>query len=656
MDHEDARRIASLALDEPLSQAQERELAMHLISCAECKTYYDDLARARSAFRRVRPSTVRSEVLDTTVWRATTVLAGDADPGSVRDGEPLELQQNDEDTGPMVAVGEPEPPVPPPHDTEPVLIEPPAEQEPEPAEAAQEGSPEPEPEPESEPTQDIPAASRETSVVLVNTGIAPPEPATEEVYEVQSPADQPPIAPDHEPIGRERQGAGPWIAAILVTALVAGLAGFLFVRGPQLFEGAPADLPPAQQIQSRVGAAFDDLRSLKASYSITRLNLYRLRREDDRLVYSFSNGTLTGRAVYEDPDRSRDEWALEVGGRQLDRQQVARTPEETRTLIGEGEEARMLVLANPPLGPPDGPLATHLGSLEYAVGSAVRLLVDARDVRVIERAELDEREVYRIAFTVAPTAFTRADRIEMLIDPVTSFPVQIRRSIERADAGVLGPSELLDEDAIDQAFGDRDRITTETVEVAGVVINDVVLPGEFALDAPSGAEVETQDAAFAEVTLAELDEETPFAPLLPTNLPQGFRERAFQVYTGEERAWGPEDTYPAPEGIVQIAYSDGKSTIVVSQRRIADGAFELTESPLAGVGLPLTTAEEVRGGRRFVYAISPEVPPHVYGFVDDVFVMVSGYVPRDDLLRIAGSLSDQDRTADVEESPEPDTE
>jgi hypothetical protein len=112
---------------------------------------------------------------------------------------------------------------------------------------------------------------------------------------------------------------------------------------------------------------------------------------------------------------------------------------------------------------------------------------------------------------------------------------------------------------------------------------------------------------------------------------------------------------------------------VVSQRRVVRGPVSIRCevpdaeerqpcSPLSiGTGLPIITETEVRGGNEFTYGISPEVPPHVYGWIGDIFVMAVGYAPKEDLVRFAASLSQgvpeptgQGPTTSPQASPDPD--
>ena len=660
-DHADARRLASAAVEGALSASDERELALHIVRCTDCKSFYDGIVKATQALRRAAPDEPGAEVVDAAVQRATTVLRGDADPGTLAreaveappplipsppDPPPQGLGQEpaseeaaltdvDRDTRPFLPpIGPPATPSSPPRlDELPDDLSPPANLERSPTELPRE-----EPSPAEEPTAPEPEPDPEPHVAEPERiGVGPPSTTTEE-----PPPPEPP---------RERRSSTPRaprgvLLAITATVLVAILALIVVTRRPG--GGGTRDLPAADDLQEAVASAFDDLQSFKASFSLSRLSLYRVSRGEDNEVFSFSNGDHSGRIVFEGPDLMREEVTLTVPEAPEQRWTTVRKTEDVRTLTQPAEgNASLEVVANYPLGPPDGPLQHDLGILESALGSATRLIVDAADLQVVERTSFNERDAYLVRFSVAPDGFTRADRVEATIDVATSIPLRVRRSIARGDAGVLGPQELLTDQTLDAAFGERDRLTTELVELSNLVVDDVVLPGEFVLDVPDGVEADDRNGGYERVSRAELEDETPFGPLLPTVLPQGFREDAFALFTGEPAPWGPADSYATPSAVMQISYTDGKTTIVVALRRMPDGPFEIDGSPLAG-GLPVTTRSLVRGGRPLSYGVAPDVPPHVFGFVGDVFVLVSGDVPEDDLLRVAASVG-----TDAATSPQP---
>jgi hypothetical protein len=434
--------------------------------------------------------------------------------------------------------------------------------------------------------------------------------------------------------------AGRWLLAIAVTVVLAVLAGLLIFRGPDLFGGG-GDAPSAAEVKSGIQQQFEDLDTMKTSFNIQRLGLYRIRNEDDSVQYTFSNGRYVGRFVYDRAEGYRQEFTLEAQvqdrNQQISQAEVLQKPDETRSVVGASESATVNVEKRPPLGPPDGQLRPQLGLLEDAVGSVVSLIAAADDLEVLGVEKLDDRDVYKVQFPVEATEQTRADRIEALLD--THFvPVSIKRSISREKAQVLGPETAVTDEVLDTAFADNERITTEVVELDNVIISDLVLPGDLVLDIPAGAKTQESDFAYARMSRTDAASKLDFKPLFPRELSSGMEEQQVAVYTGEPRAWGPNGAYPKPKTVLNATYFDGRTTIAVSERNVP--SFNPTGSPLQGGGLPITVRAVNRAEKRFFYGTSPEVPPHVYGFLGGVFVVVSGYASEDALLDVIASLGE----------------
>jgi hypothetical protein len=726
LDHDGARRIMAAGVEGRLETAEERDLALHLVGCPECKRLYEGLQQAHPALAAIGVGTPPSSAVDAAVRRATTVLRGDADPGPLSPAGAVPTGERprtdwEKETGPLLAedavepreepkaqpteqplveasiAESPPPPVTKP--TEPQRPEPPGEPAPPPKptpppqervlttlpfvteeEPAAPKPPPPEPPPPSRPpsppSPEPPTPTRPPSppVREIELPILPPRAADTPVRPTEPPVHAtvplspaptrvssstvgPPVSyPDEvealldedyarEPMGlpgrptREDRdvGPGPWLAAIAVTIALAVLAAVLITRGGGIF-GGKGDLPSAEEASSRMQRVFTDMKSLKTSFSIRRLSLYRVGGQPASLAYSFANGLYTGRIVYDRAEGYRQEVSLDVSDREVDKAKIVQTDAETKSIVGSSNE--LFDEKRPPLGPPDGQLRLKLGVLEQSVGAAVNMMLDADDVQVVGRTEQDGHELYQLIADVEANELTRADRIEIFLDARNFFPTIVRRTLARADAGVLGPPDVLTDDAISTAYGDRGRITTELVQLDNVVLDDIVLPGELVLDAPAGAQTKASDSGYERVARNQAAEKLPFKPLYPRTLPEGFKEQAVAVYTGEKHPWGPGGRYPAPDGVLHASYFDGLRTIVVTERNIPTGPFTLDASPLQGSGLPVTVRSFDRAAKRFFYGVSPETPPHAYGFLGNVFVMVVGYAPATDLIDVLASLGE----------------
>ncbi len=229
----------------------------------------------------------------------------------------------------------------------------------------------------------------------------------------------------------------------------------------------------------------------------------------------------------------------------------------------------------------------------------------------------------------------------------------VKRSISRDNAQVLGPSSALTSDVLDRAFGKNTRVTTEVTELSDIVKDDIILPGDFTLNAPSGLKPQQSDGNFEQVTQAELATKVYFKPLFPTRLSSDFQQEQLAVYRGKPGGWGPGNALPAPKNIFQESYFNGATTIVITERQMS-APFNISGSPLQAE-LPITVRTVQRGANTFYYAVSPELPPHAFGFVGNTFVMATGYAPQAELIKVLAGLQEQQVQvpAPVDISPSP---
>lgn len=684
IDHDGAKGLMAQAMDKTLGADEERELALHLVSCAECKSLYESLQKADPALSAVNVGTPSAESVDAAVQRAVTVLRGEADPGpmglseepprlpDLPDSPTIKIDTSRSDESTVLA-----PPVltPPARggETGPLSTTPEAHVRPIETEVPQEAP--------AEAVEQVPAADEDAGFteapLLEPFDQEPetepePEPVRPEVVRIEAAPETvdgplPPVTPERVQIGprsdvdalldedraryevtyepahyeddddRDRMGPGPWLIAIAVTVALAVLAGILITRGEGLFGGS-SDLPSATEVKGRVSRALADMKSLKTSFEIQRLGLYRVGRADNKITYSFSNGRYAGSIDYDRAEGHRQDFTLTVGNEQVQRAEIVQKTDETRSVIGSGNDAALRIESNPPLGPPDGALRPALGLLEDSVGGAARLISESEDLKVVGTSEHDGRQTFDIVGTVRPSELSRADKIEAAVDAEHFLPLIAKRSVSRENARILGPASALNDQAIDTAFGTNERLTTEFLQLGSVQYDDIVLPTDLLVDAPAGAKESKSDFKFERLTRATLSK-VDFEPLLPRTLPDGLIERQLAVDRSEQTGWGPGDSYPKPQSTFHASYFDGKSTIVLVQKRL-EKRFTLKESPLARSGLAVTVREIARGDDRFFYGVSPEVPPHVYGFIGNTFVMASGYATQNELARILGTLAE----------------
>jgi hypothetical protein len=692
VDHSDARRLMARAFETPLTQDMERDLALHLVGCAECKVLYEGLQHAHPALSSLAPGSPPGDAIERAIERAITVLRGEADPGPVArnappEAPPIEALPDNYQAGPVViqpaetkaeellpldeveweespgavrpVEADRQPIEPPPGATEDVVA-PPVD-----APAALEAPSAPDEDVDLAP--ELPPVEEELIQIPARPEVRPEMPR----FEDPVPARVQPRSEIDELLDEERRrleplpyveeelaGEGPrpstWFLAVAAVVALFVITFFIITRGPNLFGGGQGDLPKPDEVKNGVERAFKDMRSLKADFSIERLGLYRIGTKDKAAVYSFSNGRYTGKLTYDRAEGYRQQFTLEARGNELTRANIVQSADETQSIIGRGSQASYIVEKLPPLGPPDGAFRPSLGLLEDAIGSVAGLMAGASDLKVVGKSQNDTRDLYEVRFSVRATELSRADQMDVFFDSQTFLPVKISRSISRDNAQVLGPSSALTSDVLDRAFGSNARVTTEVTELSNIVKDDIILPGDFAVNPPTGVKEQESDSHFERVTRASLSK-LDFKPLFPSPVPSGFEEQQLTVFRGTPPKWGPQGTYPAPSNIFQVSYFDGKTTIVVTERQLSK-PFDLGgRSPLRGGTLPITVRTVERDGDTFYFGTSPEVPPHAFGFIGNTFVMASGYAPQARLIGVLTSLQEASAEvpAPIELSPSP---
>ncbi len=703
MDHSDARRLMARALETALTNDEERDLALHLVGCAECKTLYEGLQHAHPALSSLAPGSPPSETIDRAIQRATTVLRGEADPGPVashgpeappvseplppnyqsgpvvipttaapmEEQIPLDEVEWDESPGAVRPAEADRPAAVAPRDTGDIdlpVIAPPVDEPSFPAAAETEGT---------DVSPSLPLLPDEDEAPIVTPPVVIPpvveqrpelprfeEPAPVRVGAPRSEIDElldeerrrlEPMPYAEEDFDNEGPRPTAWLLALAVVVALAVLSFFLVTKGPNLFGGGGNDLLKADEVKSRVDRALKDMRSLKASFSIERLGLYRIGTKDKAAVYSFSNGRYSGTVTYDRAEGYRQQFTLEARDKELSRANVVQLSDETKSIIGRGAGTAFLDEMQPPLGPPDGAFRPTLGLLEDAIGSVASLLSGAKDLKVVSKTTRDTRDLYEVRFSVRATEFSRADQMIVFVDSQTFLPVKVLRSISRDNAHVLGPSSALTSDVLDRAFGSNERVTTEVTELTEIVKDDIILPGDFQVTAPSGVKEQQSDSKYDRITRAEISTKLDFKPLFPSPVPNGFEEQQIAVLNGKPSKWGPGGTFPAPESIFEVSYFDGKRTVVITERRMSKKFDFGGRSPLQGGGLPITVRRVERDGNAFFVGTSPELPPHAFGFIGNTFVMASGYAPAGELVGVLASLQEAaaEVPAPIQLSPSP---
>lgn len=127
-----------------------------------------------------------------------------------------------------------------------------------------------------------------------------------------------------------------------------------------------------------------------------------------------------------------------------------------------------------------------------------------------------------------------------------------------------------------------------------------------------------------------------YTPSLPQNLPDGFRL--------ESSGWAPRGATLGPEGTIAprprlfaAVYARGVERIDLTIRRAAPGDW--SDSPLGRECRPLTTSATTVRGVPATYAISHEIPPHLYWREGSLIYTLVGPFPEETLRQIAESMT-----------------
>lgn len=266
-----------------------------------------------------------------------------------------------------------------------------------------------------------------------------------------------------------------------------------------------------------------------------------------------------------------------------------------------------------PPGPPDaGPEELVI---ERELGSAVRALLAAKDPR-IEETTYQRRAAWRVRLPVEPNLLLYAadvDRIDVIVDQQTGFPLRVRETLE---------GEL------------RSELRIDDLEVNGRLPESA-----FEIRFPRRAEVLRTDGGFRRVGLHEVAGIVGYSPLVPARLPEGYA--LSEVAAARRPApTGAEGENPPSRGVVSLSYRRGFDQVIVSSRLAARRDWS---DPFAVEGvredrerLRLSSGALEGAGAELV--VGPRSIPHLWALTDELVVTVSGDLTRAELVEAAESL------------------
>jgi hypothetical protein len=179
-----------------------------------------------------------------------------------------------------------------------------------------------------------------------------------------------------------------------------------------------------------------------------------------------------------------------------------------------------------------------------------------------------------------------------------------------------------------------------SVTASSVEVSDRLDRSRFQLQAPPGVKTTTESRGFRIVTLDEGRRLAGYDPLVPGDVPEGFRLQAVAVDPDVRSVTGAEGMNPPAVRIVTLRYANGFHAFTVTQRPKGTGQWD---DPFGAEGMSFR-AEAVKSalpGRPPLEGsliLDPPSPPHVWGITGDLVVTVDGDLGASELRRVAGSF------------------
>jgi hypothetical protein len=176
-----------------------------------------------------------------------------------------------------------------------------------------------------------------------------------------------------------------------------------------------------------------------------------------------------------------------------------------------------------------------------------------------------------------------------------------------------------------------------------VEMRDDLDRSRFQLEVPPGVEKVTATRGFRAVSLEQAGNLAGYDPLVPAQVPGGFRLQAVAVDPEVPNTTGAEGLNPPATHIVTLRYSNGFYAFTVTQRPKGSPPFPW-DDPFGSEGMSFNE-EPVKlslpGGRPTLegsLVLDPPSVPHLWGITGDLVVTVDGDLGAAELRRVAGSL------------------
>lgn len=145
---------------------------------------------------------------------------------------------------------------------------------------------------------------------------------------------------------------------------------------------------------------------------------------------------------------------------------------------------------------------------------------------------------------------------------------------------------------------------------------------------------------FRRASVAKTDAMVPWRLKLPTSLPAGYARSALG-YAAMSGRVGPEASIGPVRGYAAAVYSRGVESIDFTARRATKAAARdwLQSDPFAGECANITQSDATVNGKPAKFGTGPLSMPHLYWRDGSALYTLSGPYPKDELVRIADSVS-----------------
>lgn len=254
-----------------------------------------------------------------------------------------------------------------------------------------------------------------------------------------------------------------------------------------------------------------------------------------------------------------------------------------------------------------------LGFVEIESGSVARALVEARDPKV-KKVSYEGRQAWKVEFKLPASPFApnqSIDRTVVIIDQETGLPVKM------------------------QSFSD-DGLEREVL-LRDVIVDSPVTEQDFMAVFPRGAKVQQHDGGFRASNESDAPRVLSYEPLLPRQLPDGYRLASLTVNPLLEGATNEVGNKgPGYKNLLVATYRRGLDVIRVFNysEEVADSEHSEDEGPRP---TPPNYFEIAKGGLagaraeiRFELGISPSAWVRHRG----ITVVVSGDLTPDGIRRL----------------------